>query len=712
MLRNPGLKTGPLWRGLALAVLVVTTLLIFVSSPEPAHAIDTPGNVTVTGQAGALKVSWDRVAIPQGNQEPHWYVLRWRVKEPQGSWIGEGHRGSSQVRYGLIHGNPGCTQDNDCSYTLTNTQIRLGYSTTTFQSQLDSALLVPGTTYEVQVTTYSRQTQNQIHQLGEWSSSAEGSPLATDVTLSNLELFNATTSSTAPVGLNAPFSNDYSYYVALVLKEVTSITVKPTATSHFEVNIAVKVGKDGAPTTVRSGYISSAIDIPVKADATVPHEVYLTLTAVNDSTNTKTYTVRVFQFDPVSFGGVTVPDMHFTAGHETERGPLPADTTDHYDVTYTATGLPAGLYLSQDRYIVGTPEAADSNPVTVTYTAEGSIGSTASLTFDVTVAPPVAFAEDAFGENNRISFEYTIGQSASINATLPEATGGHGDLTYRLVYVVSEGGSIVTKTINDDAPGFSFDAATRVLTSDTGTSAPSTAAFYSVDYWAVDENGARAYGRVNITVNDAPSLPEIEDKSLTVGVEASITLPKATGGTLREEPRLQYDLEPSRDLSPDLEGLSYNGGEHVISGTPTLPGSTELTYTVTDFNGVSASKTFTINVVNGPTAPTSAPGSVSASQESSGDDDGYTVIVGWDPLSGATAYVVQVKVDGGSYPDKPYNSLPPETFMSFASDGTRAWVNVGGLEVGDYKVRVAARNADGVGPWASEVGFTVQPGGV
>ena len=709
LLRSSGHQAVRHWRGLALAVLALSALLL-LHDAQPAQAQDgrtppgVPQNVQVSPGDASLTLTWEAPSS-WGTLSPGGYEIDW-------------YAGASPP-----------TDDDDWER-VTLTPSPLPHTTTSYTFTGDYASYPPpgnlhtlhtvtnGVTYQLRIRALSVNEGDSADRIASSSVVVSGTPMP--ATLSGLELANATSGSTAPVDLDFPFTSTYTFYSSKVLKEVTSITVKPTATAGSLATITVQLESDGTPETVASGAVSSAIAITPKTDNSVPHTILVKVTVGSDST---TYTIRVWQFDPVSFGGATVDDMVFTAGPEppfdSDRDVSPIVlpeiaanlVSDYADVTYTANGLPAGLWFSRDREILGIPEAANSNPVTVTYTAS-AIGSSASLTFDVTVAPPVAFAEDAFGENNRISFEYTVGQTARINATLPEATGGHGDLTYRLVYRVREGGSTVTKTINDDAPGFSFDPATRVLTSDTGASAPSAAAFYSVDYWAVDQNGARAYGRVNITVNETPSLPEIEDKSLTVGVEASIELPEATGGTLREEPRLQYDLEPSRDLSPDLEGLSYSGWDRVISGIPTLPGSTELTYTVTDFNGVSDSKTFTITVVNGPTAPTSAPGSVAASQESSGDDDGYTVGVGWDPLSGATAYVVQVKVDGGSYPDKPYNSSPPETFMSFESDGTRAWVIVGGLAVGDYKVRVAARNADGVGPWASEVSFTVQPGGV
>ena len=430
---------------------------------------------------------------------------------------------------------------------------------------------------------------------------------------------------------------------------------------------------------------------------------------------------------PVSFGDATIDDMHFTAGAEAPNYSsddrvaerlalaLPAVTGDA-PVTYTATGLPAGLALGADRVIYGTPEAATNGPVTVTYTAADGIGGSASLTFQVTVAPPVVFNADelaAFNAAPRL-IEYTIGQTERISETLPEAEGGYGSLTYHLTYVDDEH---VERTINDDAPGFSFDSSTRLLTSDTGGSAPSEEALYYFQYRAVDANGSTAIaGRFQegrflagryLAVRAAPSLPEIDDQSLTVGVAATITLPDASGGSLQGLTSLDYTL------SPEVEGLTFRTYDpetlawgRELLGTPVIPGSTEMTYTATDANGVSGSGTFTITVVNGPSAPSAAPASLSA-----GHVTGSTAAARWNAVTGATGYVVQVISDGGSFPDKPLNSTPDGVALGF--DGRYPTQAVfSGISPGDYKVRVAARNDDGVGPWSSEVSFTVQVGGM
>ena len=424
--------------------------------------------------------------------------------------------------------------------------------------------------------------------------------------------------------------------------------------------------------------------------------------------------VHYFNLERVSlsFGGATVEDMTFTAGAEAPRRGLTQDevldlrlpkaTGGFYNVTYTVTGLPAGLHLGRGRTIRGTPEAATTSPATVTYTATDETGASASLTFQVSVAPPLAFDAEQRQVFKDTIFEYTVGQAERIEAALPEATGGHGALTYHLTYRVRTATGSAQKSIDDDAPGFSFNAATRVLSSDIGASAPSAAAFYSVNYWVEDENGARAAASNSIAVNRAPTLRAIADQRFTVGESVSLTLPGAVGGT-QVGTGILYRLEPA------VGGLFFNGRQHLrsLTGTPYVPGTTEVTYTATDRNGVSATRIFAVTVVNGPAAPASAPSSLQAAQAYSGADPGGSGAAAvWDTVPGATGYVVQVRADGGSYPDLALESAPARVNLSLPNvDTGLVWINA--ISTGDYRVRVAARNAHGVGPWSEEVGFTV-----
>ena len=542
-----------------------------------------------------------------------------------------------------------------------------------------------------------------------------------DATLSGLDLDNATSGSSAPVDLGFEFTSDYEDYYASVLKEVTAVTVRPTATAGSAATIQVRLGSSGTPQEVASGSLSSALTILPNADLAVPHEIYVTVTAEN-GTDTKTYNISVLHFEPVGFGAATVDDMQLTAGTQADVPRLPAVTAPQYlSVSYTATGLPAGLSMGSDRVIRGTPEAATTTAATVTYTATAAeIGSSASLTFDVTVNPPnppVTFDEaerlDVIGR----SFAYTVGQATPFTFTFPEASGGTGTLTYYLAVDNQDPRS----AISDHVTGLSFDPATRTLSAGAGAQEPSgdpaqcprsrqsQRCLYGLSYWVEDERGATATITSNIAVSEAPSLPEIADQNLTVGDAVSITLPRATrGSVIASQPHpLDYTL------GPELEDLSLDYGALALTGTADHTGSTEMTYTVTDRNGVSASRTFTLTVAAGPNAPASAPAlTVSYTPGDSGP------VLEWDDLEDATGYVVQVRAASDSFPSQAVTDIAGRSRSSAhqtrtADDGTVvAYRLIGGLTDGEYTARVAARNSDGEGPWSSEVTFTVRVGGL
>ena len=325
------------------------------------------------------------------------------------------------------------------------------------------------------------------------------------------------------------------------------------------------------------------------------------------------------QEESLGFDSATVEARTYTAEHEISHLGLSEDEKDalrlpratggFYNVTYKATGLPDGLWLGQGRLLQGAPTTKTDLPAEVTYTATDDTGRSVSLTFLVSVAAPVDFFDpDAVATFRNTIIEYTVGQADPINLTLPEAAGGHGTLKYGLSYWVKEtrtvDGRQVTAhweySINDDAPGFTFNPITRVLTSGTGASAPSAKAFYSVDYWAEDENGARVIASNSITVNEAPTLPAIPWPLWTFGDSVSLTLPEAEGGT-RVGIGMRYELE-GVDLS--ALGLSFNGRTRTISGTLTtlVDAGVDLTYTATDRNGVTAESKFFVTMVSGPSA--------------------------------------------------------------------------------------------------------------
>ena len=285
-------------------------------------------------------------------------------------------------------------------------------------------------------------------------------------------------------------------------------------------------------------------------------------------------------------------------------------------------------------------------------------------------------------------FEYTVGQPQPLSVTLPEATGGTGALTYS---VAGRDG------VDWQGAGFSFNAATRVLSSNTGAAAPSAAAQLPITYAVTDTGGSQASLTHWIVVHAAPALAAVAQQDLTVGQPASVTLPEATGGS----PTLQMRYR----LSGTVAGLALDDDGVTLSGTPTEAGTTRLTWTATDLNGATASVAFDVVVVAAGSPPTAAPSSVTVNQYAA-----TSVKLSWNEVQGATGYVLQAKA-AGAFPSVVTDSAPHPTVKITHRSGppyASPHALLSGIAPGNYVARIAAVNGDGPGPWSSEVSFTVE----
>ena len=226
----------------------------------------------------------------------------------------------------------------------------------------------------------------------------------------------------------------------------------------------------------------------------------------------------------VAFGsGVTIANQSYTAGLALPSERLQAHTpewealqlpevnvtaptgTYYYTVSYAVSELPRGLSMGDDRIIYGTPsDYVGTTPITVTYTATvitytrdttsdppainaGATGS-ASLTFTMTVAPPVGFDAEAqsFFASNIVAY-VSVPVPIWHNPTLPAAQGGAGTLTYRLI------DNDTGRPLADVVPSLTFNASTRTL----GGTLPAGAR-YAVTFIATDANGATAQGHTEV----------------------------------------------------------------------------------------------------------------------------------------------------------------------------------------------------------------------
>ena len=273
-----------------------------------------------------------------------------------------------------------------------------------------------------------------------------------------------------------------------------------------------------------------------------------------------------------SFEGTSVASVVFTQNTAIDAVILPEASGGNGSVTYTVTpDLPAGLeFDAATRTLSGMPTAA--HPETeYTYTASDQDGDTALLTFTVTVDSDLM---PSFADASVTNHLFTEG--VAINAlTLPEASGGNGDITY---------------SVTPDLPAdLSFDAATRTLSGTPVAAQPQT----EYTYVATDQDGDTAEMTFSITV-EADLMPSFAGAAVAdqtykqnTAIEP-MTMPEATGG----------NGAVTYALMPDLPaGLTFDAVSRMIAGTPDVAlAQTQYTYSASDEDGDVAELTFAITV--------------------------------------------------------------------------------------------------------------------
>ena len=94
--------------------------------------------------------------------------------------------------------------------------------------------------------------------------------------------------------------------------------------------------------------------------------------------------------------------------------------------------------------------------------------------------------------------------------------------------------------------------------------------------------------KIDIDIPFGFSTNFISDQTFIIGTDVSLTLPIAASGT----------APYTYSLSPIPAGLQFDRSTRVLSGTPTIVGTTNATYTATDATGASAALNFTIEVIS------------------------------------------------------------------------------------------------------------------
>ena len=199
--------------------------------------------------------------------------------------------------------------------------------------------------------------------------------------------------------------------------------------------------------------------------------------------------------EPFFSAGASIADQTYTVGKAIADLVLPQAAGGDGILTYSVSALPSGLsFDSATRTLSGTPTESTNGAVAITYTAADEDDDSARLTFTITSAEEgaaLAFAADASIADQT----YTVG-TAIADLVLPRASGGAGDLRYRVLPLPS---------------GLSFDSATRTLS---GTPAKGTDCPVEVIYMVTDSNRDAAELTFFITVHTT-EMPPVMAAGLT-----------------------------------------------------------------------------------------------------------------------------------------------------------------------------------------------------
>jgi alpha-tubulin suppressor-like RCC1 family protein len=276
----------------------------------------------------------------------------------------------------------------------------------------------------------------------------------------------------------------------------------------------------------------------------------ITVRDANNKTTSTTFSITIKA--SVTITTTALPRGVVAAAYSTDL----AATGGTTPYTWTATGLPEGLTLSEGGVLSGTPATAGS--FTVHLSILDGKGATAATDLSLLITDALAISTDVLPG---------LVSGAAYSAALT-GTGGTPDYTW-------------TASGLPDGITLSADGHLSGTTTAVGV--------HSVQLTLTDANAETATKTVSFTVTAALSITTASLPDGIVGTAYTATL-TATGGT--------PDYTWTASGLPD--GLTINETTGTISGTPTTAGSnTSVSITATDAALVTQTRAFSVTVASG-----------------------------------------------------------------------------------------------------------------
>ncbi len=386
-----------------------------------------------------------------------------------------------------------------------------------------------------------------------------------------------------------------------------------------------------------------AVIKPFTATASSTGTVTIQFVTVKD--NAQVNGIEVYPSSSANTVTVTNPGTQTsTAGTAASLQISASDSASGQTLTYTATGLPAGLSINSGTGLIsGTPTTAGTSTVTVT--AKDTTGASGSATFTWTVssgagsggvdisaggpaAAPFVADEDFTGGATSATTHaitttgltspapqsvYQHNRYGNFTYTIPGLTAG-ASYTVRLhfaeEYWTTAGSRIFNVLINGTQVLTNFD----ILATAGGeyiavikpfTATASSTGTVTIQFVTVKDNAQ---------VNGIEVYPSSSANTVTVTNPGTQT---STAGTAASLQISASDSASGQTLTYTATGLpaglSINSGTGLISGTPTTAGTSTVTVTAKDTTGASGSATFTwtVNPAGANTVTVTNPGAQS-----------------------------------------------------------------------------------------------------
>ena len=354
----------------------------------------------------------------------------------------------------------------------------------------------------------------------------------------------------------------------------------------------------------------------------------------------------------------TIADQTYIVGTAIADLVLPAASGGTGELTYSISGLPAGLsFDASTRTLAGTPTAATDGAIEVTYTVTDESGATDTLTFTITIVTDddvkIVIDDDAkilLTVNPTAISEDAGPTDVVVTGTLDGLDGQVFDDDVVMLLAIDEDVNGDGEVNDDDkaATRDDYTAELRLLTIPPGSvSGTTTITITPINDKRVEGDETirlrltRTYANNQVTVQDAEGndvkmtvVPvditlqdtgeggasffaadaAIDDYTYTAGATiADLVLPEASGGT--------EDL--TYGVSGLPTGLSFDATTRTLSGTPMAAtnGAVTVVYTATDESGTTDTLVFTITIAEAEAAVIAEPEELVAESEESAEPE-------------------------------------------------------------------------------------------